>query len=377
MVHRLASGEIRVHVSWIATVYLARQFVLAFLAVLAVFLGVIFLIDLIELLRRASGKPDATFGIVLSMALYKLPQTAQKTLPFAILFGAMFTFWRLNRGSELVALRASGVSVWQFLLPLLISAFLLGSVKITSINPLGAILIGRYEQLENKYLKLRSSLMAASSAGVWLRQVDDYGQSVIHAEQARIDNNSLELSRVMVLFSRGQDDYAGRIDADRAVLAAGYWQLHNVRFSEPDRTTRIMQEYRLKTDLTLARIQESFSSPSTVSFWDLPAFAAALEATGFSALSHRLHLHSLIAEPFLYCAMILIAAIFSLRHTRRKGVMYAVAGGVAAGFILFFLSDLVVALAHSTRLPPLLAAWTPALATLMIGLAVLMHVEDG
>jgi lipopolysaccharide export system permease protein len=377
MVLRLASGEVRVRISWIATLYLARQFMLAFLAVLGVFLAVIFLVDLIELLRRASGKHEAAFSIVLSMAAYKLPQTAQKTLPFAVLFGAMFTFWRLNRGSELVALRASGVSVWQFLLPLLLSAFLLGAFKITSINPFGAILIGRYEQLENRYLRLRTSLMAASSAGVWLRQADDSGQSVIHADQSRIENNALELTRVMVLFYRGQDDYAGRIDADKAHLAAGYWQLVNVRFSEPDRTTRAMTEYRLKTDLTLARIQESFSSPSTVSFWDLPAFAAALEATGFSALSHRLHLHSLIAEPFLYCAMILIAAIFSLRHTRRKGVLFAVAGGVAAGFILFFLSDLVVALAHSTRLPPLLAAWTPTLATSMIGLAVLMHVEDG
>jgi lipopolysaccharide export system permease protein len=114
-----------------------------------------------------------------------------------------------------------------------------------------------------------------------------------------------------------------------------------------------------------------------VSFWELPRFIRSLETTGFSALSHRLHWHSLMAEPLLYCAMVLIAAIFSLRHTRLRGVLYAVAGGIATGFVLFFLSDLVLALAHSTRLPPMLAAWAPALAGAMIGLAVLIHVEDG
>jgi lipopolysaccharide export system permease protein len=377
MAVRLHTGELRVRLSYTATYYLARHFLIAFLAILGVFIAVIFLIDLIELLRRASGKQDATFATVLGMALYKLAQTAQKTLPFAVLFGGMFAFWRLNRSSELVALRASGVSVWQFLLPMLLSAFLLGIVKVSVINPLGAVMIGRYEQLENRFLRQRSSLLAATPAGVWLRQSNGDRQSVIHATRSRVRNDRLELRHVMVLLLRGEDDYAGRIDAENAVLHPGYWQLSNVRVAERDKPPEQRATYDLPTELTLARIQESFSSPSTVSFWELPSFIRSLEATGFSALSHRLHWHSLIAEPVLYCAMILIAAIFSLRHTRRRGVLFAVAGGIACGFVLFFLSDLVLALAYTTQLPPLLAAWAPALAGTLTGLAVLMHVEDG
>jgi lipopolysaccharide export system permease protein len=377
VIERSASGELKVRLSSIATLYLARQFLVAFFGILAVFLAVIFLIDLIELLRRASGKQDATFSIVLGMAFYKLPLTAQKTLPFAVLFGAMYSFWRLNRNSELVALRASGVSVWQFLLPPLGAAMLLAAVKVAAINPLGAIMTGQYEQLENRYLRLRSNLMAATSSGVWLRQVDASGQSVIHAVSSRVGRNELELKQVMVLLYKGEDEFAGRIDAESAALEPGQWKLVKARLSEPEKTVRTLPVYTFKTDLTVERIQDSFSSPSTVSFWELPRFIRSLEATGFSALSHRLHWHSLLAEPLLYCAMILIAAIFSLRHTRLRGVLFAVAGGIATGFVLFFLSDLVLALAHSTRLPPMLAAWAPALASSMIGLAVLIHVEDG
>lgn len=377
MIERSASGELKVRLSPITTLYLCRQFLAGFVGILAVFLAVIFLIDLIELLRRASGKQEATFGVVLSMAFYKLPLTAQKTLPFAVLFGAMYSFWRLNRNSELVALRASGVSVWQFLLPPVGAAMVLGAVKIMAINPLGAIMTGHFEQMENRFLRNRTNLMAATSSGVWLRQVDSDGQSVIHAVSSKVTPTELELKHVMVLLYKAEDEFAGRIDAESAVLEPGRWRLDNARMAEPDKPVRSLPRYTFKTDLTIARIQDSFSSPSTVSFWDLPRFIRSLETTGFSALSHRLHWHSLLAEPLLYCSMVLIAAVFSLRHTRLKGVLFAVAGGIATGFVLFFLSDLVLALAHSTRMPPMLAAWAPALASSMIGLAVLIHVEDG
>jgi len=135
--------------------------------------------------------------------------------------------------------------------------------------------------------------------------------------------------------------------------------------------------FRLPTDLTETKIVESFASPETVSFWELPGFIEVLEKTGFSAQRHRLHLNSLLAEPLLLCAMILIAAVFSLRHTRRSGVFMAVAGGVLVGFVLFLASKFVLAVASSGAVPVALAAWTPALATTLVGLATLLHLEDG
>lgn len=363
--------------SSLVAVYLGKQFLMAFLGILLFFIGLILIIDIIELMRRSSGKDDVTLGLILTMGVYKLPLTAQKTLPFAVLFGGMFAFWRLNRSSELVALRAAGVSVWQFLFPALAVALVAGIVKVTLINPLSTAMIAQYEQLESKHLRGQSGVLAAAASGVWLRQADGKDQSVIHAQSSRVEAGNLELLKVMVLLYREQDTYAGRIDAERAVLHPGYWELTNGRTTMRDGPAERFESHRIKTDLTIGRIQDSFSSPATISFWELPRFIAALDATGFSTLSHRLHWHSLLAEPMLYCAMILIAAVFSLRHNRRAGVMLAVAGGIGAGFLLFFISDLVLALAHSTQLPPFLAAWAPTVASMLLGLAVLLHVEDG
>lgn len=359
------------------SLYLIKQFLGAFALVFGLFVGIILIIDLIELLRRASGKESATFGVVFSMAIYKLPLTAQKTLPFAILFGGMLGFWRLNRTSELVALRASGVSAWHFLLPVILAAATLGMLKIAVVNPLGTILIGKYEQLENRYLKGRSPLMATSRSGVWLRQTVGNRMAVIHAKGSTVKDKTLSLNTVMVLLYSGNDRFEGRIDASTAALVRGAWQLKDANVIMRDQRPVRKDLYTIPTTLTLNKIQDSFSSPSSISFWDLPRFAEALEATGFSALGHRLHWHSLLAEPMLYCAMILIAAVFSLRHNRRAGVLLAVAGGIGAGFVLFFVSDLVLALAHSTGVPPMLAAWAPALATAFLGVTALLHLEDG
>lgn len=79
--------------------YIGRQFLLWFVAVILLFVTLIFMIDMIELLRRSSGKPDATFDLVLTMAAMKLPLLTQVTMPFAVLFGGMMAFWRLEKTS--------------------------------------------------------------------------------------------------------------------------------------------------------------------------------------------------------------------------------------------------------------------------------------
>jgi lipopolysaccharide export system permease protein len=160
-------------------------------------------------------------------------------------------------------------------------------------------------------------------------------------------------------------------------LTAGLWQLKDVLVTSPDQPAEAHETYQLPTSLTLGQIQDSFASPETLSFWALPKFIALLKESGFAALKHRLHLHSVASLPLLLFAMVLIAATFSLRLTRRGGAGLVVASGVAAGFVLFFMSDLVFALGLSGKIPAVLAAWSPAGVSTLIGLSLLFHLEDG
>ncbi|HZD25388.1 MAG TPA: LPS export ABC transporter permease LptG [Alphaproteobacteria bacterium] len=355
--------------------YLARQFLAGIVFVLVVLMALVFLFDLIEHLRRASGHEAATLGVVLQLSLLQLPELGQKVVPFAALFGALHTFTRLTRSHELIVARAAGVSVWQFLMPPVLIAFLIGVFVVTVFNPFAAVMISRYEQLEGHFLEGRTSLLAVSSTGLWLRQGDARSQSVIHARH--VSAAGTDLRDVIVFLYGDTDEFTGRIDAKAAHLRRGYWELDDALLTRPQQPSEHHETYKLPTTLTLEQIQESFASPETLSFWALPRFIRTLEQAGFSAQRHRLYWNAIMATPLLLCAMVLLAATFSLRLTRRGHTGLLLAAGVCTAFVLYFISDVVYALGVAGNLPVALAAWTPAGVSTLLGVASLLHLEDG
>ncbi|MBM3489155.1 MAG: LPS export ABC transporter permease LptG [Alphaproteobacteria bacterium] len=355
--------------------YLGRHFLLSLAAVLGALLALLLIADSIELLRRAAKREAVELAQIAAMALLKLPSSAHKLLPFACLFGALASFSRLTRSSELVATRAAGVSVWQFLLPATLLAFLLGLLAVAVLNPLSAVLALRFEILEAKFLEGRVSLLTVSPTGLWLRQGDRQGQQVVHA--LRVSAEGMRLSEVTIYLYQGGDRFVGRLDARQAQLLPGAWLLQDGLKTAANGAVERFQDYRLPTSLTVAQAQESFASPSTLSFWTLPRFIDGLRQAGFSALLHRLHWHSLLATPLLLAVMVPLAAAFSLRFHRRGGAGLVIGAGVLSGFLLYFLGDLVRALGQSGSVPIVLAAWAPGAISLLAALALLFHLEDG
>lgn len=355
--------------------YFGRQFVACVIGTFLAIMAVVFLLDLVELLRRAASKESATFSVVVQMAALKAPHMGETILPFAVLFGGMLAFTRMTRSHELVVARAAGVSVWQFLLPAIGAALVLGILKVTVFNPISSAMTARYEGLENRVLHNRDNFLAVSSGGLWVRERTQEGNVVLHARGITEDADALR--SVTVFRFRENDSFNGRIDAARGRLKSGYWELYETVETSRDGIPTPLPVRRLATDLTLDNIHDSFASPNTMSFWDLPGFIDVLEAAGFSSVRHRLHFHSLLSSPLLLCAMVLIAATFSLRLTRRGGTLTWTVFGLFFGFLFYFLSDLVFALGLSARIPEVLAAWTPATVATLLGIASLLHLEDG
>ena len=359
------------------TKYIARSFLKNFLTVFIIFLTIIFLIDTVELLRRASNHPDISISLILKMGLMKLPFMAQKLFPFAVLFGGMASFWSLTRTSELVVTRAAGVSAWQFLLPVLLASFILGVIKITLFNPLASAMLLKYDTLNAVHLKGQSNLLVVSKNGLWLRQSNGKNQSVIHAPRLNIVENDISLSDVTIFNYEGADKFIGRIDALKCNLEDGFWHLTNVWVNGIDKPPKFKREHWIETDITLNKIHDSFSPPETMSFWSLPGFIDNLENSGFSAIRHQLYWHSLLSAPFLLCAMVLIAATFTLRQARRNSGSFVIIGAIVTGFLLFFVTDVIFALGLRESIPVILAAWTPSGISLLLGLAMVFHLEDG
>ena len=219
--------------------YVGRQFLFWFVSILLILGAIILLFDNVELIRRTSGRDEATLGITLFMAFLKMPSMIEKAVPFAILFGSMFSFWRLNRSQELVVARAAGVSVWQLLLPAILLAALIGAMKIAVFNPLSSAMLLRYEQLEAKYIRGKSSLAAVSDEGLWLRQSTASGHYVLHARH--VAPREMRLGKVIILLMEGTDKFVGRIDAPNARLRRGRWVLTDARLTPSEGPPRLPQ----------------------------------------------------------------------------------------------------------------------------------------
>lgn len=360
--------------SWTLYRYLGRQFLLGVVVVYCAFLLLAFSIGIVDLINRTAGRGVASMALV-GMALLQLPDLGQKLLPFAVLLGGVFCFARLSRSQELVATRAAGVSAWDFLIPPLAVAMLIGVFQVTTVTPVSSRMLAQFSALEAKYIKGQASQLSVSANGLWLRQGSENQQSVIHA--LTVSDQGVRLDDVIVFMYGANDSVAGRIDSVSAELGDGAWILKDAWVSGADGRAERHDRWQMPTTLTPARIQESFAPPDTLSFWTLPHFIGAAQNAGFSALRYKLYFYSLLTMPFLFAAMVFMAASFSLKLGRSGGLGRVVLLSALCGFGVFFFSELTRALGESSTLPVGLAATAPAAAAILIGMTLVFHQEDG
>lgn len=367
---------------WTLSRYIGKHFLLSIMLALFGLIAITSLIDVVEMIRRASGRDGVPFHIIITLTLLKIPSFVIKLMPYAVLIGSMMALTRLTRTQELVIARSAGVSVWQFLSPAMVVVFTIGVFMTSLFNPFAAALMMRNEQIEGKYISGRANQLAVSSSGLWLRQIENnnketenISEHIIYAE--KLLQNDMSFAKVIIFAFDKNKKFIERLDAKRAVLQDKSLHLADVVRSIAGKPPEIIKEYDLPTTLTLEHIQDSFASPETISFWHLPSFINMLENAGFSALKHKLYWHTLLANPFLMIGTVLIAAIFSLRSPRRGKIGILIVSGVVTGFLMHFFTDIIFAFGAAGTIPTILSAWTPALVTNMIGVSLLLHLEDG
>ena len=358
---------------------LARYFGLRFLgAVIAVFAGVfalIALIDYIELMRRNSDVLNISALLVAKTSLYRVPQVTERILPFCVLIGAMSCYLNLSRRLELVIARAAGVSAWQFIMPAIVVALLFGAFATTVYNPIAAVLHERSKHLEAELSGERQSGLQATSGGFWVRQLSVNGQSIINAVNSRDQGVRLDTVTVFTFDQAGH--YLERIEAKSAVLETGHWRLDDARIYALNAPPSNRDSYLLSTNLTPEQVRESFSTPETVPFWQLPLYIDTAEHAGLAAAGYRLQYQKLLSRPFLLAAMVLLATAFSLRFFRFGGIQKMVLGGVTAGFLLYVMSKVTDDLSKAELIYPAAAAWLPVLVGGLTGFVALLYSEDG
>ncbi|MBR1220492.1 LPS export ABC transporter permease LptG [Bradyrhizobium sp. U87765 SZCCT0131] len=353
--------------------YFAGRFLLATLSVfVGIFLLVVF-VDYIELMRRTASIATASALFVAQTSLFRVPQLLERLMPFCVLVGAMSCYLTLSRRLELVVARAAGISAWQFMTPAILSALILGVAATAIYNPMSASMQEQAKQMEAELFGDRQGLQDAS--GFWVNQVTSEGQSIINA--ANSQEQGVRLTGLTVFRFAPNGEFRERIEAREAVLEQGVWRFRGARRYTLNDPPQEQDTLLLSTNLTPAQVRNSFSTPETVSFWQLPDYIKSSASSGLATAGYRLQYQKLLSRPFLLAAMVLLAGAVSLRFFRFGGVQKMVLSGVASGFLLYVLSKVTEDLSKAELMPPIAAAWLPVCVGGLTGFLALLYQEDG
>jgi lipopolysaccharide export system permease protein len=366
--------------------YFAGRFVVSALGVFVSIFVLLVLVDYIEMVRKTSGLVSASPIMVAETSLFRVPQLLEKMMPFCVLIGAMTCYLALSRRLELVIARAAGVSAWQFIAPALVASIILGVLATIAYNPMSANLRELSKRMEAELFGNASGGGVQDAAGFWINQVNADGSVIMNAARserqgARLTGLTLfRFDTVKVTTANGPEErtvFRERIEAREATLEDGYWLFKGIRRFSLNAPPVDEDSWQLATSLTPAQVRNTFSTPETVSFWQLPGYIRSSESSGFATAGYRLQYHKLLAQPFLLAAMVMLAASVSLRFFRFGGVQKMVLSGVGAGFLLYVLSKVTEDLSKAELMHPIAAAWLPVLVGGLTGFLALLYQEDG
>jgi lipopolysaccharide export system permease protein len=356
--------------------YFAARFINAALAIFLGLFALVAMVDYVELVRRTADVADVSGWTVAKASLYRVPQITERLLPFCILLAGMVSFLNLSRRLELVIARAAGMSAWQFIMPAVVVAMLIGIGATTIYNPVSAFLQEQSKRLQADLLgEDLGGLRKNSGSGFWVRQRSETEQSIINAQTSR--EQGIRLGGITAFTFDTSGKFKQRIEAKTAVLERGNWRLEDARIYVTGSPSVAVPSYLLSTNMTAEQVRESFATPETVPFWSLPLYIELADSAGLGAAGYRVQYQKLLALPFLFVSMVLLAGAVSLRFFRFGGIQKMVLSGVVAGFLLYVLSKFLEDFSKAGLLSPTAAAWLPVLLGGLIGVLTLLHQEDG
>lgn len=354
--------------------YLAREFLGKFAMFLVILIGIVYVFDTIELVRRASGE-TIPMSAVFVLALYKSPDVGQQILPFITLFAALATFRSLSERQELVCIRSAGLSAWQFIIPIVSTTLALSLIYLMVVHPLSAAAMAKYKSLQNLYFGDGIETVSVIDDGLWIKQEDKTGNFILKAGE--LDAQTWTMADVTVFFFDTDNNHIQRIDAKTAELKPDMWAFDTVSIHRIGQPPSVVPTLSLPTTLTSQTITESFSNPQTISFWRLPYFIKSVRKTGLETTEIQAYYQSLLAQPLMLVSMVFMAAAIALRTTRTSGLMPIITAGISFGFIAFFLSGFLRALSMGHEIPIVMGSWAAPLLILLTGVTFLSQLEDG
>jgi len=352
--------------------YMVRLFLTRSVAVLVALVLVLMTLDLLGESGKILAVPGNGDAELWRYAGLRLPLLISRFLPFSVLLGTLIAFVGLNQHSEVVAMKAAGMSAHQILAPVVVASIAIAA-GLFAFNEGVVVNSARIVDAwsDNDYKPIPPDRGILSN--VWVLNGDD----LIHATIVNGRGAGL-VARQVRIYDRSGSVLQRVIQAGRmAPRPAGDWLLQGVRIYDANMNLVVKKPQMTglggvtPDQLTIAKVD-----PAELDYWTLKRRVGELEAAGRPTDEARAGLAHKISGPLSTLLMPLLAAVAAFGLARSGQVLLRAVVGMALGFAYFVADNFSLAMGNAGAYPPLIAAWAPFLLFLLIGETVLVRTEE-
>ncbi len=341
----------------------------------------IFFIDLIELFRRSSNKVGvnhllkADFIDLAGMASLKIIGNTQKILPFAVLIGSIGCFHQWRKKNYYVISKASGISLWKILSPILVCFFFVGLFSIIILNPFSTLMNKKYENLQTLFFgKANIKEFSFDTKGFWIKHISGKRNLIINA--SKIDEKTNTLFDLNIFEYDENKVFQKKLKAKKGKFTSQKLLLFNVQSLNEKYKMTSLKKFTYSINFDSTQLKVATKTPDKIFLLDFPYYLIKMKSYGLNISKHLVHFFKLICQPFLIISMILLSASLMLRSSERKVEVGVVSLSLVVGFSLYFIGDFIFALGFSEKIPPVLAGFGPTLIGLFSGCYLISDIDE-
>ncbi|HAS53178.1 MAG: LPS export ABC transporter permease LptG [Nitrospirae bacterium GWC2_57_13] len=349
-----------------------RSFLTAMAGILTVYLCVDFLQKADDFIRH-----QANLSTIISYFLYSLPAMAAPSIPMAALIATLLSLSALSRHNEIVAMRASGVSLGRIIAPVVAGGLMIAAFAFLNNEIITPAYSERANHIRNVEIEKKEQKIVFQQRHLWLRGPDNSIANIDLITPDRTEMLNLHIYKLNPDFSVRE-----RITAGSLLWQDGAWRLRNAWKFTPSGDGMISQPadgevYNIVDNpQDLGMIAKRSEEMSFNELWE---YVRKLKSSGYNATRYEVDLYGKLAFPLSSLLMVLIATPLSLQRVRSGGAGTSIAFAVMIAFSYWGLMSVGAALGRSGTLHPAIAAW---IANIVFGSAAVyvlrrMHMSNG
>ena len=354
------------------TLYLAKMFSLRIFAVLVMLVLVLMMLDLLSTsgeILAVEGNTEADLWLYASL---RVPLLIQRFLPYSVLLATIITLVTLNQNSEVIAMKAAGLSAHQVLAPLVLTAMAVAGASFAfneRVVTRAAAELTVWEDSEFGALP-----DAPDQRGI-IYLVD--GPNILTARSYDSGGPAPRLSDVTYYRRSPSGEIIEQIDAAAAIRGNDGWAMQTPRvFTIGTASVAEPPELTIAPGITPAQIELAAVDPTAQPFWQLDDSIAAYKAAGRDTGELEANYWHKISGPLSAVLMPILGAVAGFGLARSGQLFARAVIGMALGFAYFVIDNAALAMGDFGGYPPFLAAWAPFFLFLLIGETVLIRTEE-